>query len=88
MALVLGGLYVRPSAQGQGIGSRMVEHIYSKYGLETEPVIVQTVAMSEEFWSKLGWKTVACTEIDLSIYGGKGHGYGLHRSPHMLRSPK
>lgn len=84
---MIGALYVKPGLQGSGIGRRLVEYLYSKYDLEKEFVIVQTRAMSEGFYIRLGWKTVDSTDIDLSVWGGKGMGYGLHRSPQMVRYP-
>jgi len=85
---VLGGLYVRAGWQGHRIGKHLVEYLYSKYELDNELVIVQTRAMSEGFYAKLGWITADSTDIDLSEWGGKGRGYGLHRSPQMLRYPR
>lgn len=85
---MLGALYIRTDRQGHGIGRHLVEYLYSKYDLDNELVIVQTRAMSEGFYAKLGWITADSTDIDLSEWGGKGRGYGLHRSPQMLRYPK
>ena len=79
---------MRTDRQGMGIGRRLIEYVYSEYDLERELVIVQTRAMSEGFYAKMGWVTVDSTDIDLSEWGGKGRGYGLHRSPQMLRYPK
>lgn len=76
---------MRIDRQGQGIGKQIVEWLYERYGLEKEVVIVQTRAMSEGFYEKLGWRTVSCTEVDLAEWGGKGRGYGMHRSPQMVR---
>jgi len=85
---VLGALYVKTDQQGRGIGRQLVEYIYSKYDLENELLIVQTRDISEGFHLKLGWVTVDSTDIDLSEWGGKGRGFGVHRSPQMLRYPK
>lgn len=74
-----------PEFQRKGIGRQLVNHIYTEYGLEKENVIVQTRAMSESFYLKLGWKTESCTDVDLSDWGGKGLGFGVHRSPQMIR---
>ena len=87
MFTVLGALYVTPDRHGQGIGRQLVEHIYSRYDLDKELVIVQTRAVSEGFYTKLGWVTVDSTDIDLSEWEGKGKGFGMHRSPQMLRYP-
>ena len=86
--LVLGALYVRIDQQRHGIGRQLAEYIYSKYDLDRELVIVQTRGVSEGFYHKLGWVTADSTDIDLSEWGGKGRGFGLHRNPQMLRYPK
>ena len=78
---------MRTDRQGQGIGKQMVEYLYKMYGLGSEMVIVQTRAMSEGFYENMGWVTVDCTEIDLSVWSGKGRGYGVHRSPQMVKYP-
>jgi GNAT superfamily N-acetyltransferase len=85
---VLGALYVRADRHRQGIGRQLVNYLYSTYNLDEELVIVQTRAISEGFYNKLGWTTVGSTDVDLSEWGGKGMGYGTHRSPQMLRYPK
>ena len=85
---MLGGLYVRTHRHGQGIGKHLVEHFYSKYDLHKELVFVQTRATSEGFWEKMGWTTADSLDIDLSEWEGKGRGYGVHKSPQMLRYPK
>ncbi|MCJ1382477.1 hypothetical protein MMC17_005590 [Xylographa soralifera] len=86
--VVLGALYIRTDRQRHGIGRHLVEYLFSKYDLDNELVIVQTRAISEDFYTKLGWITADSTDIDLSEWGGKGRGYGLHRSPQMIRYPK
>ncbi|KAI9684244.1 MAG: hypothetical protein M1822_005717 [Bathelium mastoideum] len=86
--VVLGALYIKPDWQSHGIGRQLVEYLYSKYDLDNEPVIVNTRATSEGFYAKLGWTMVDSTDFDLSEWGGKGRGYGVHRSPWMLRCPK
>ena len=78
---------MRTDQQGRGIGTKLIENLYSKYELDNELVLVQTRAMSEGFYQRLRWKTVDSTDVDLSEWGGKGRGYGVHRSPQMLREP-
>lgn len=63
----------------------MVGYMVREYGLERELVIVQTTASAEKFWQSVGWKTESSTDIDLSEWAGKGLGYGLLRSPQMVR---
>ena len=81
----LGALYVDPAWHGQGIGRRLVEHLYKEHDLAKEPVVVQTRAGTEKFYKKMGWKTIVAAETDLSEWAGKGMGFGVHRSPQMLR---
>ena len=64
------------------------EYLYQKYDLDNELVIVETRANPEGFCAKLVWITADSTLIDLSVWGGKGRGYGLHKSPQMLRYPR
>lgn len=56
--------------------------------MDNELVIVQTRAILEGFYAKLGWIAADSTDVDLSEWGGKGRGYGVHRNPQMLRYPK
>ena len=79
---------MRTEWQGKGIGKQLVEYLDSKYELDKEPLFVTTRAISEGFYAKLGWKTVLSSDIDLSEWGGKGMGYGVHRSPQMVRYPQ
>ena len=66
----------------------IVDYMYREYGLENDMVIVQTTASAEKFYQKMGLKTVDSTDIDLSEWAGKGLGYGLLRSPQMVRIPR
>ena len=84
----IGAVYVRPDRQGQGLGRQMIEYIYAAYDLDSELVILQTRAMSEGFYHKLGWVTAGSTDVDLSMWGGHGRGFGVHKSPQMMRYPK
>lgn len=74
--------------QRQGIGKRIIEYFDTEYGIGGDLVIVQTNPTAEGFYQKLGWETVDSTDVDLSRFAGEGRGYGVHRSPQMLRYPK
>ena len=65
----------------------MIEFICSTYKLDDELVIVQTRSISEGFYQRLGWVTIDSTDIDVSKWAGEGMGYGIHRSPQMVRYP-
>ena len=78
---------MKPNRQRRGLGSHLVDFLDRYHGLGNELVFVQTLASSEAFWKKLGWEIVDSTDIDLSDWQGEGRGYGLHRSPQMLRYP-
>jgi ribosomal protein S18 acetylase RimI-like enzyme len=79
---------VHPTRQNQGIGRKIVEFLDKEYGIDKALVVLQTNATAEDFYKKLGWETVNSTDIDLSEWAGKGRGYGVHRSPQMVRYPK
>ena len=66
----------------------MIEFVYSTYKLDDELVVVQTRSISEGFYQRLGWVTTDSTDIDLSKWAAKGMGYGIHRSPQMVRYPR
>ena len=56
--------YVEPTAQGKGIGTRLLRHVL---GLATKPVLVGTWAdaiWAIEFYRKNGFKTVPATDKD------------------------
>jgi predicted N-acetyltransferase YhbS len=88
MIVVIGAMNVRVDRQRQGIGKKIVEFFETEYGIGSELVIVQTNASAEGFYGKLGWGTVDSTDIDLTEFTGKGMGYGVLRSPQMVRQPK
>lgn len=38
-------------------------------------------------YGKFGWEDVDCIDVDLAERAGPGLGYGMHRSPCMVRPP-
>ena len=84
---MLGSLYVKPGRQRRGIGSLLLSKLFEQDGLENELVFVQTLSSSEGFYAKFGWEMAASTDIDLREWAGENRGYGLHKSPQMLRQP-
>lgn len=84
---MLASLYVKPDHQRRGIGSLLLAELFQHHGLENELVFLQTLASSEGFYAKFGWSAAKSTDIDLSKWGGENRGYGLHKSPQMLRQP-
>ncbi|CAG8949308.1 hypothetical protein HYFRA_00004934 [Hymenoscyphus fraxineus] len=80
-------LYVLPLYQRKGIGSALLRWGFHTYGLEKETVFVQTFMGSREIYAKYGWQEVDATEINLAEWAGDGMGFGVHRSPQMIRQP-
>lgn len=81
------GLHVAPTHQRRGIGSALL-----KYGLETLeagalPIWLSTQMRGRNLYLKWGFEDVDSVDIDLTEFGGDWSGYGVHRSPCMLRMP-
>lgn len=70
-----------------GIGSSIQKWAFDQYALEREVVFVQTIMGAEGMYERYGWVEEDATVIDLSEWGGKNRGFGLHRSPQMVRQP-
>jgi len=83
--VVLGSLYVSPDQQRHGIGSNLIKFAFEQFQLDKEKVFVQTLMMSVGFYERYGWKQADSTDIDLSEWGGKDRGFGMHRSPQLVR---
>ncbi|CAF9926898.1 MAG: hypothetical protein GOMPHAMPRED_004257 [Gomphillus americanus] len=85
---VLSSMYVLPEAQRSGVGSKLLQWAFQQYDLAKEEIFVQSVHASEGFYQKFGWVTKSSTEIDLSDWAGKNQGWGLYRSPQLIRTPQ
>lgn len=65
----------------------MLRWAFAEYGLEEKLVWLATMMDGRNYWRRYGWKDVDCVEVDLAEWGGKDRGFGLHKSPMMLRQP-
>lgn len=88
MYVVWGSLYVLPEHQRKGIGSEILRWGFNTYSLGDKQVFVQTFMGAQGMYAKFGWEEVDATEIDLVEWGGDARGFGLHRSPQMIRQPR
>ncbi|KAH6666985.1 acyl-CoA N-acyltransferase [Halenospora varia] len=84
---VWGSLYVLPEYQRKGIGSAILRWGFERYALEKETVFIQTFMGAQGMYARYGWEVVDATVIDLAEWGGELRGFGLHRSPQMIRQP-
>ncbi|MCJ1472986.1 hypothetical protein MMC13_001635, partial [Lambiella insularis] len=82
-----GSLHVLPEYQRMGIGSALLEWGFQQFNLEKEKVWLGTQMRGRNLYRRYGWEDVDHVDIDLSDWGGKYRGYGIHRSPLMLRQP-
>ncbi|MCJ1385137.1 hypothetical protein MMC17_008256 [Xylographa soralifera] len=80
-------LHVLPEYQRQGIGTALLAWGFEAFGLEREIVYIGTQMRGRNLYRRYGWVDVAFVDVDLSEWGGKLRGYGVHRSPIMLRQP-
>ncbi|MCJ1376632.1 hypothetical protein MMC20_007875 [Loxospora ochrophaea] len=85
--LYLGTLVVSPTKQRQGIGSALLRQGLERADEERVPTWLQSTPVGHNVYPKFGWKDVATFELDLSIWGGKGQGWGIYTWHHMLRLP-
>ncbi|CAG8978994.1 hypothetical protein HYALB_00009896 [Hymenoscyphus albidus] len=75
-----------PSTNAWDLGA-ILRWGFHTYGLEKKTVFVQTFMGARGVYAKYGWQEVDATEIDLAEWAGSGMGFGLHRSPQMIRKP-
>ena len=85
--IVWNSLHVLPQYQRQGIGSGLLRWGFEEFDLEKEKVWLQTQMRGRNVYRRYGWVDVDYLDIDLSRWGGEMRGWGMHRSPCMLRAP-
>ena len=83
--LVLHSLMVLPAFQRHGIGTKLVRYCLDKLEMDQMPVWLTTQMRVQNYYLKFDWKEVDAFETDLSKYTGPLLGYGLHKSPCMIR---
>jgi GNAT superfamily N-acetyltransferase len=80
-------LFVKPEWQRRGIGSALLRWGFAEFGLEKQLVWLTTQMRGRNIYRKYGWVDVEYVDVDLSEWGGRYRGFGIHRSPLMLRQP-
>lgn len=63
--MFLQALYVLPSRQRRGIGTRLVRWIYHTHNLDLACVYLQTPSWAQRFYERLGWIDAGRTDLDL-----------------------
>ncbi|KZP25810.1 hypothetical protein FIBSPDRAFT_367977 [Athelia psychrophila] len=81
------GLHVVPTHQRRGIGSALLKYGLDMLGAGALPVWLSTQMRGRNLYLKWGFEDVDSLDIDLKEFGGEWSGYGVHRSPCMLRMP-
>ncbi|MCJ1246111.1 hypothetical protein MMC30_003316 [Trapelia coarctata] len=85
--VVWNSLFVKPEYQRQGIGSELLRWGFATFGLEKHLVWLTTQMRGRNIYRKYGWVDVDHVDVDMSEWGGKLRGFGVHRSPLILRQP-
>ena len=80
-------MFVKPEYQKQGIGTALLRWGFNEFDLEKETVWLNTQMRGRNVYRRYGWESVEHLDIDLSEWGGKLRGFGIHRSHSMLRKP-
>ncbi|KAF7967568.1 hypothetical protein HWV62_33767 [Athelia sp. TMB] len=81
------GLHVVPAHQRRGIGSALLKYGFETLGAGELPVWLSTQMRGRNLYLKWGFKDVDSVDIDLKEFMGEWNGYGVHRSPCMVRMP-
>lgn len=87
IAAVWNSLYVLPAYQRQGIGSMLIRYGLENLPLDELPIWLCTQMRGRNLYLKFGWEDVDCIDVDLGELAGPNNGYGMHRSPCMVRPP-
>ncbi|MCJ1285559.1 hypothetical protein MMC26_004900 [Xylographa opegraphella] len=80
-------LHVLPEYQRQGIGTALLAWGFETFGLERELVYIGTQMRGRNLYRRYGWVDAGFVDVDLREWGGQLRGYGIHRSPVLLREP-
>ena len=78
---------VLPTYQRQGIGSTMTRYALNELSLGKLPVWLHTQVREWGFYKKFSLNEVDCLAVDMSRWKGEDMGFGMHRSPCMMREP-
>ena len=83
--IVLHSLMVLPAFQRHGIGTQLIQYCLHTLEMGRVPVWLTTQMRVRDYYLGFGWEEVDAFETDLSKYTGPLLGYGLHKSPCMIR---
>ena len=78
---------VRPSKQGYGIGSQLMQLGFDRAKVEGIPFAICAEAPAYGFFAKLGFKDLRHQDIDLRKYASAFSGFGVFRLSGMIWRP-
>jgi len=85
--VVWSSLYVLPLYQGRGIGRQLLDWGFTNFEIGRYPIWLSTTARARLFYLKYGWEDVDHVDIDLAKWTVPLSGFGMHRTPCMIRKP-
>jgi GNAT superfamily N-acetyltransferase len=78
---------IDPKYQGKGLGSMLLETCIAMADAEELPIFLQSMPAPYSLYARHGFTVLDHVDIDLSEWGRKLCGYGIHRSYAMMREP-
>lgn len=78
---------MKPSLQGHGIGSKLVQLGFDRARAESIPFALCAEAPAHEFYVKLGFEETKHGDIDLNKYAPANSGFGNFRLTGMIWVP-
>ncbi|KAN0089797.1 acyl-CoA N-acyltransferase [Hyaloscypha variabilis] len=84
---VISLLAIRPSYQGRGLGTKLMNFCADIADEARLPTFLTAFPGAHSLYLKLGYEEKTHYDLDLGSYGKKYRGFGIYRSYGMLRQP-
>ncbi|KAL4969879.1 GNAT family N-acetyltransferase [Aspergillus stella-maris] len=81
-------IIIHPNHRGQGLGKRLMEHLFNKSKSLGIPIVVSSEPQVYEYFKKQGFKDVNHVDFDLARWAPPYSGFGTFRLAGIVWDPK